>query len=133
MEVNRHPERRLRHILSFPFIYGVLPALVLFDIFTELYHHTCFPLYGIKKVKRRDYIVFDRAKLPYLLWWEKIHCAYCSYVNGFLGYAVEIAGRTEKYWCGIKHHKRAGFHEPGHHRNFLAYGDKKEYLDFLKR
>jgi hypothetical protein len=31
---------------------------------------------------------------------------YCSYVNGLFSYAVEVAWRTEKYWCPIKHAKK---------------------------
>ena len=37
---------------------------------------------------------FDREKLSYLGTFDKISCAYCSYLNGLLGYAGEIGHRT---------------------------------------
>ncbi|WP_421866658.1 hypothetical protein [Parvibaculum sp.] len=38
----------------------------------------------------------------------------------------EVAGRTEAYWCPIKHAKKAaGAHE--HYLGFVAYGDADAY------
>jgi hypothetical protein len=60
---------------------------------------------------------------------------YCSYVNGLLAYAREIAARTEQYWCPIKHASRVlDKHSRYHH--FTDYGDAEEYrekLDSLQR
>jgi hypothetical protein len=37
---------------------------------------------------------------------------YCSYFNWIMQYAVEVAWRTEKYWCPIKHaRKKAWSHD----------------------
>jgi len=47
-------------------------------------------------------VVFDRAGLAYLNALEKLNCAYCSYGNGVIAYAREVAARTEQYWCPIK-------------------------------
>jgi len=44
----------------------------------------------------------------------------------------EIAARTEKYWCGIKHQPARGFHEPKHHKDFLKYGDEKAFKAYCK-
>ena len=53
---------------------------------------------------------------------------YCGYINGLYTYAVQIAGETEKYWCGIKHQKDGSdFVEPKHHSEFLEYGDERAY------
>lgn len=94
--------QNIRHLLSMPFIYSmIIPALIL-DFFITIYQAFAFSLYGIPKVKRRDYIVYDRQFLDYLNWIQKINCIYCTYVNGLFAYAVEIAGRTERYWCPIK-------------------------------
>jgi len=41
------------------------------DMSISLYQFICFPLYGIPKVKRQDYIVFDRQYLHYLNFIEK--------------------------------------------------------------
>jgi hypothetical protein len=102
-----HPlSRVLRHFLSMPFIYAmIIPALIL-HLFTEVYQQVCFRLYDIPRVKSSDYFVFDRGRLPYLNWLEKLNCLYCSYVNNLFQYVVEIGGRTERYWCPIKYANR---------------------------
>jgi hypothetical protein len=124
--------RRLRHLLSTPFIWLMIVPIVIMDIFGELYHRICFPLYGIECVKRKNYIRIDRHKLSYLNLKDKLSCMYCGYANGFLQYACEIAARTEKYWCGIKHKQGGSFIEPKHHKDFLKYGDKNAYAKFCK-
>lgn len=95
-----------KHILSMPFIYGMIIPAVILDIFLFIYQQTAIRLYGIPLVKRSEYIVFDRKHLSYLNMIQKINCLYCSYVNGLFSYAVEVAGRTEKYWCPIKAARR---------------------------
>lgn len=113
-------------ILTAPVIYSLIVPLVLLDICVSIYHAVCFPAYGIEKVKRSDYLVFDRGHLAYLNALEKLNCAYCSYANGLIAYVREIAGRTEAYWCPIKHAKKAaGAHE--HYLNFVAFGDAEAY------
>jgi hypothetical protein len=116
----------LKHIVSAPFIWAcIIPALLL-DLTVSLYHWACFPLYGIPKVKRQDYIVFDRQYLNYLNAIEKINCAYCSYVNGLIAYVQEIAARTEQFWCPIKHARRIKtLHS--RYRKFISYGDAEKY------
>jgi hypothetical protein len=77
-------------------------------------------------VRRSDYLVFDRHHLSYLNGLEKLNCAYCSYANGLLAYAREIAGRTELHWCPIKHARRVlGAH--GTYHEFDDYGDAEAY------
>lgn len=125
--IQQHPSKLFLAALSAPFIYAVLFPVMLFDIILEIYHRVCFPLYGLEYIKRSDYIRLDRWKLPYIPWYERINCLYCEYVNGFLGYAVAVAGRTELFWCGIKHKSGGGFQEPEHHKAFLPYEDVKAY------
>lgn len=116
----------LKHVLSAPFIWAILIPAVLLDVATSLYQVICFPIYGIPKVKRADYIVFDRQYLNYLNIIEKINCAYCSYFNGLIAYIQEIAARTEQFWCPIKHARRIStLHS--RYQNFLDYGDAKAY------
>jgi hypothetical protein len=122
----------LRHLASAPFIYFMIVPLALLDLFIEIYHRVCFPLYGLTYVKRGEYIRLDRAHLPYLPWYDKINCAYCSYANGLLHYASAIAGETEKYWCGIKHKQEDGFRPPAHHEDFMEYGDEKAFKNVCK-
>lgn len=119
--------RLFRHAIATPFIWSMFFPTVLADIFLEIYHRICFPLYGIPYVRRSEYIrIVDRAKLPYLTWWEKIGCAYCGYVNGWLHYASVIAGKTEHYWCAIAHLEERGYRPAEHEKDFVAYGDEME-------
>ena len=121
-------------LLTAPFIYAVIVPFALLDLFVTLYQAVCFPVYGIEKVKRSDYLIFDRTQLRYLNVLEKFNCAYCSYANGLIAYVREIAGRTEQYWCPIKHAKRLRApHE--HYRKFFEFGDAEAYrseLDSLR-
>jgi len=121
-------------LLTAPFIYACIVPLVLLDLFVTAYQAVCFPVYGIPKARRGEYIVFDRHQLGYLNEIEKLNCLYCSYANGLIAYVREIAARTEQYWCPIKHARRlAGTHQRYH--NFADYGDAtayKEQLDKLR-
>lgn len=119
----------LKHILSAPIIWSVLFPTLLLDLFVTAYHYTCFSIYGIPKVKRSDYIVFDRHYLNYLNIIEKINCAYCSYFNGLIAYIQEIAARTEQFWCPIKHaHRISTLHS--RYQHFLDYGDAIAYRKY---
>ena len=117
---------QIRHIISMPFIYGMIVPALFLDIFLFVYQQTCFRLYRIPLVRRKDYITAERKHLDYLNWIQKINCLYCSYVNGIFSYAVEIWGRTEKYWCPIKHaRKNRTFHNWQDH--FSDYWDAKGF------
>jgi hypothetical protein len=50
--------------------------LLLLDSFVFLYQLICFPVYGIPKVRRSDYQIFDHQDLAYLNLLEKINYAY---------------------------------------------------------
>lgn len=95
--------KETREILSIPFIYVMIVPAIILDLFLFMYQQTALRLYKIPLVKRSDYIIFERKKLKYLDPIKKINCLYCSYVNWLFSYAVEIAWRTEKYWCPIKY------------------------------
>jgi len=119
----RMKNKRLRHAIAAPFLWAMIVPVTFADIMTEIYHHVCFPLFGIPLVKRSHYIrILDRAKLPYLTWYEKIWCAYCGYVNGWFHYASVIAGRTESYWCAIAHLEVRGYIPSEHEKSFAKYG-----------
>jgi hypothetical protein len=117
---------RPQNLLTGPVIYAMAIPLVVLDLFVSFYQATCFPIYGIGKVRRADYIAFDRHQLGYLNAVERFHCDYCGYANGLLAYASEISARTEQYFCPIKHaHKVLGPHE--HYIRFLEYGDSTDF------
>lgn len=120
-----------RHVVTAPFIYSIFPALLLLDLMASLYHAVCFPLLGIPKVKRSDYFVFDHHHLAYLNLLEKLNCAYCSYGNGLISYLKEIVGRTEQYWCPIKHARRVLAAHP-RYRSFVEYGDAESFRHNLE-
>jgi len=114
-----------------PLIWLPLPFIILLDLACALYQFICFPIYKIERVKRSEYIlIFDRNKLKYLYGLEKIGCMYCGYANGTLRYLKEIAGRTEKYWCGVMHEGKPGFktQEDQVMQNFAKFGDEKDFL-----
>lgn len=116
---------RPQNYLTAPIIYGMIIPIVFFDLCLEIYHRACFPIYGIARVRRSDYIVFDLQHLAYLNWIEKFDCLYCSYGNGLIAYAHEIFARTEQYFCPIKHARRVkGLH--ARYAKFIDYGDAED-------
>lgn len=117
-------------MLTAPVIYAGIVPFVLLDLFVSVFQAVCFPIYGITKVKRSDFLVFDRHHLAYLNALEKLNCAYCSYANGLIAYVREIAARTEQYWCPIKHARRViGTH--ARYATFDDYGDGEGYQQRL--
>lgn len=110
---------RLRNLLSMPVIYGLLLPLLLVDVAVTFYQWFCFSLWGVARVKRREYWLMDRGQLAYLNLVEKVNCLYCSYANGLAAYIREVASRTEQYWCPIKHARR--IQQP--HRRYWHYSD----------
>ncbi|MDD5303713.1 MAG: hypothetical protein PHS14_11470 [Elusimicrobia bacterium] len=125
-------EAQIANILTAPVIYAGLVPMILLDVFLFCFQTLCFPIYGIAKVRRADYLVFDRQDLPYLNLVEKFNCFYCSYGNGLAGIFREVAARTEQYWCPIKHARRIiASHE--HYPRFFEYGDADSYSKGLER
>ena len=58
---------RLLVILSSPLIYACVLPFLLLDAAVAVYQLVCFPIYGIPKVRRKDYLVFDRGRLAPIL------------------------------------------------------------------
>ncbi|HLY18035.1 MAG TPA: hypothetical protein VKR61_12475 [Bryobacteraceae bacterium] len=113
-------------LVTAPMIYvGFIPFSLL-DLFVWIYQAVCFRVYGIPRVKREDYLVFDRGQLRYLNLLERVNCIYCSYANGLCAYVTEVAARTEQHWCPIKHARRI---RAPHSRytHFFDYGNAEQY------
>lgn len=125
-------ESRPLNVLTAPLIYSGIFVFIFLDLFLTLYQAACFPVYGIPKVRREDYMIFDREDLPYLNIIEKFNCFYCSYGNGLAAYFREIAARTEQYWCPIKHARRIKAAHSSYTR-FFEYGDAESYRKGLER
>ncbi len=117
---------RPQNLITGPIIYSMIIPLLITDFFVTFFQWTCFPIYGIKKVRRSDYIVYDRQQLNYLNFIEKFHCTYCAYGNGMIAYVTEVIARTEQYFCPIKHARKIlGTH--ARYERFLDYGDADNY------
>lgn len=114
-----------RYLLSAPFIYGMFFPSVIFHLGLEIYHQICFRLYGIPLVRSKEYFIYDRQLMSWLSTWEKINCYYCSYVNNLIRYAVEIGGRTERYWCPIKYYRRIN-NQHSQYGKFVDIRDSKK-------
>jgi hypothetical protein len=122
---------RPQNLITGPIIYGMAAPMLLLDLLVTLYQWTCFPIYGIRRVRRSDYFVYDRHHLGFLNFIEKFHCTYCEYGNGLMAYMTEILARTEEYFCPIKHARKVlGTH--ARYRNFLSYGDPENYAAKLE-
>lgn len=118
-------------ILTIPIIWSALIPAAFLDLVVNVFQLVCFPIYGIPRVKRGEYIVMDRHVLSYLNWIEKFNCAYCSYFNGLIAYVGEVAARTEQYWCPVRH-ARPLKSVHSRYRHFFEYGDAKGYRERLE-
>ena len=117
---------RPQNFITGPIIYSLVVPLICMDLCVTVYQALCFPIYRIGKVRRADYIIFDRQHLEYLNFFERFHCTYCAYANGLLAYTLEVAMRTEQYFCPIKHaHRVLG--AVARYERFLPYGDATDY------
>ena len=112
----------VRFVLTIPIIYLGIPVFLALDLFLALYQWLCFPAWKVPRVPRGQYLHFDRSKLPYLNWYQKLNCFYCSYANGLAAYLREVAARTEQYWCPIEHRQPPVVAHSRYHR-FFAHGD----------
>ena len=123
-------ESSILNLVTAPIIYSMIVPIGLLDFWITLYQVVCFRAYGIARVRRSTYIVIDRHHLAYLNAIEKLNCVFCGYANGVFAYVREIAGRTEQYWCPIRHAKRV--HAPHtHYRHFVDYADAEGYRRHL--
>lgn len=59
---------RPQNLLTGPIIYSMIVPLLLFDLCVSFYQATCFPIYGIRKVRRGDHFCLrpPAAGLPQL-------------------------------------------------------------------
>ncbi len=119
-------------MLTIPVIWSALVPAAIMDAVVSVYQAVCFPVYGIPRVKRGEYIVMDRHVLSYLNWIEKLNCSYCSYFNGLMAYVTEVAARTEQYWCPVRHARPLkSIHS--RYRHFFEYGDAEGYRERLEK
>jgi hypothetical protein len=113
-------------VLTAPVIYGMIVPIFLLDVAVRFYQAVCFPVYGIARVRRSDYVIIDRHRLEYLNGLQKLNCVYCGYANGVIAFVREVAARTELYWCPIKH-ARTPPDPHGRYPEFLDFGDAEGF------
>ena len=94
------------NLITGPIIYGMIFPIIFLDFCISLYQWSCFPIYGMQKLSRNDFIIFDRQELRYLDWISKFHCTYCAYGVGVITFASQVINVTEAYFCPIKHHSK---------------------------
>lgn len=121
-----------RDFLTAPIVYSLIIPLAALDLCVTFYQATCFPIYGIPKVRRDAYLIFDRSNLAYLNVVERFHCFYCSYANGLISYTKEIVALTEQYFCPIKHARRV-LHAHSRYNRFVDFGDAEAYRRELEK
>ena len=121
----------LLHLLASPLVYAMVIPAIFFDIILFVYQQVIFRIFKFKFIKRSDYILFDRQYLGYLNSIEKLNCLYCTYFNGLMQYAAAIAGRTELYFCPIKHAKKVAY-QHDYYDKFFSYGDEEKYQEKLE-
>ncbi len=118
-------------IITAPVMWSCLLPVLFMDLMITISQAVCFPVYGIPKVRRGDFIVLDRHHLSYLNFIERMNCVFCGYFNGVVAYAREVAARTEQHWCPIKHARRVGdIHS--RYKYFFDYGDGKRYRQAIE-
>lgn len=123
------PHRRsalVWHLIAAPFIYAVAAPIAVLDLFVSAYQSVCFRIWRIPRTGRSAHVRFDRHKLDYLNPLQRMNCLYCSYANGVLAYASDIASKTEQYWCPIRHEESPPAPHKRYH-SFLAFGDAKNF------
>ena len=121
----------LLHLLTAPLIYAMVIPAIIFDVLLFVYQQIAFRIFKFEFIKRSDYMHFDHHYLGYLNLIEKLNCLYCSYFNGLMLYGSAIAGRTELFFCPIKHAKKV-VSQHKFYEEFLSYGDEEEYQKKLK-
>lgn len=119
------------HLLTAPLIYAMVIPAIIFDVLLFIYQQIAFRIFKFEFIKRSNYMHFDHHYLGYLNAIEKLNCLYCSYFNGLMLYASAISGRTELYFCPIKHAKKV-IAQHKYYEEFLSYGDEEDYQEKLK-
>ncbi len=115
----------LKFIIVSPITYFmIIPGLIL-HLSISIYHLFVFKILNIPYVSSTEYFVYDRKFLSKLNFFEKLNCYYCSYYNNLFAYCVEIAARTERFWCPIKY-EHSLLHKHSQYIKFLSTQDGKE-------
>ena len=72
--------------LTAPVIYSLIVPLAIVDLWVSFNQAICFRESRIERVRRSDFILFDRRHLGYLNRFEALNCMFCSYAHGLIGF-----------------------------------------------
>lgn len=111
----------LLQMLASIVIYLMVIPMVLTHLSFFLYQEIYFRIYGIPKVRFRNYMTFDHGILKNLNVAQRMNCVYCAYANAFAAWLKAIVNQTEVYSCAIKNHARKLGQE--HQKEFYEYED----------
>ena len=115
------PSKRIfpLRIIAYLTINSMIFFVLWVDLVTWLYQLIYFTLADIPKIRRAEYVIITRHKLPKLTPIQRWSCGYCEYVNGVIAWMKAVANQTEIYSCAIKYtHETPGqeyqekFYEP---------------------
>lgn len=109
-------------------VYFMIIPFAFLDLSVTVFQKVCFWAWEVPKVHRSTFVFIDRHHLEYLNGIEKLYCIFCGYANGVIGFTREVAARTEKFWCPIKHATKV-IHAHEHYDEFINYGDVDGWLD----
>ena len=85
---------RPQNLITGPIIYGMVFPLMLLDLCVSFYQWACFPIYGIAKVRRGDYIVFAFAGEAQASYPGLRAQPFFKQVRGLPGDVVTVEGRA---------------------------------------
>ena len=126
------PRNIVISLLTGPITYSLVFPLALLDLSVTIYQAICFRIWNIEPSRRSDFVKIDRHRLPYLNAFQKVNCVYCGYANGTIAYVRDVASRTERYWCPIKHLETPkGQHD--RYRSFQDYNDAEAWNRWLEQ
>ena len=108
-------------------VYFMIIPFAFLDLSVTIFQKICFWAWEVPKVHRSTFVFIDRHHLEYLNGIEKLYCIFCGYANGVIGFTREVAARTEKFWCPIKHATKV-VHAHEHYSDYLDYGDASGWL-----
>ena len=89
-------------------MYLCIPGLMISHLtFTVLlYQWFVCPIFGIKHVRWKDYVIIDRQRIKDLSFFDRLNCKFCGYANGLccmMNKEYDILAEYQKEMGGVRH------------------------------
>ncbi len=98
----QHPLGKFGHymgiVILLSFTVVIVPMFLSAWFLSPLY----FWFYRETPISPKPFFKFDRHKVKYLSFWDKVGCEYCELANGTLQWMLAITNEIERRWCPIK-------------------------------